>query len=145
MRRMKTLLFLSSMLLTIQLGVAEESLTAEAPALDFRTPCKSISTEEGMSGQNVARPRLTPKYPPKQPEYPADALRPGETRTVVMQLLVNEKGRVSQAKVQTSSGSAAFDLAAMKATKDWRLEPGRANEKAACMWFRFVSTGVGSK
>lgn len=143
MKCKKAMLFVSS-LLAIRLGMADESLTTEAAALDFGRPCKSVSTEEEMAGQTVARPRLTPKYPPKQPDYPPDLLSPRETRTVVMQLLVNEKGRVSQAKVQTSSGSAAFDLVAMKATKDWRLEPGRINGEARCMWFRFVSTGIGS-
>lgn len=57
-----------------------------------------------------------------------------------MLLLVNEEGYVAQAKVLKSSGSTALDRASLEASGDWRLEPGRVDGKATCMWMVFFFT-----
>ncbi|MBX7199186.1 MAG: energy transducer TonB [Rhodospirillaceae bacterium] len=66
--------------------------------------------------------------------YPAMSRRLGEEGTVVLLLTVNEEGRVTEAKVQTSSGFERLDEAAAKeAGRTWRFLPGTINGKPASM------------
>lgn len=65
----------------------------------------------------VTCPDLTP------PVYPAQARRLGEQGKVVVYVELNEKGRISAARVETSSGSKRLDEAALAAVKTWRCAP----------------------
>lgn len=57
------------------------------------------------------------------PEYPADAKVSGRTGDVVVEFVVDESGRVHDARVVQSNDS-TFDSAAVRAVSKWRFEPG---------------------
>jgi protein TonB len=62
-------------------------------------------------------------YPP--PEYPPTALREHEEGTVTIEMMVDPSGRITEAKVQRSSGYPTLDQAALEVVKrGWRFPPG---------------------
>jgi protein TonB len=59
------------------------------------------------------------------PEYPAMAQRNHYQGTVTVEIMVNETGAVTSAKVQKSSGYPVLDESAIKVVKNrWRFPPG---------------------
>lgn len=69
----------------------------------------------------VSCPERTP------PAYPAQARRFGEQGKVLLQVNLDEEGRVSAAHVVSGSGYARLDAAALAAIKTWRCQPARHN------------------
>jgi TonB family protein len=64
------------------------------------------------------------KCPPPRVIYQADLPLEGkDTGTVVLSILVDEKGRVSDPKVTQSSGSERFDRDALKTVQRWKFAP----------------------
>jgi protein TonB len=73
----------------------------------------------------------------RQPEYPASAKRLKQQGTVIMLLLVGIDGRVSDVKVETSSGFAVLDEAAsQEALRSWRYAPGSRAGVLQPLWVR---------
>ena len=68
------------------------------------------------------------------PEYPARALRNGETGTTQLALLVGADGHVTSARVERSSGSQDLDRAAIKALSLCRFQPATANGVPEAGW-----------
>jgi protein TonB len=64
-----------------------------------------------------------------RPHYPDIARKRNVQGTVVVLALVNEKGGVEETRVETSSGHALLDNAAIAAVKSWEFEPGRRGDK----------------
>ncbi len=58
------------------------------------------------------------------PDYPAVSERLGETGTVVLQLLVGVDGKVTDSRVEVSSGYTRLDDAAIKGLSRCRFTPG---------------------
>ncbi len=88
----------------------------------------------------VARVVIPPRTNPRRPNtgaediYPAMSKRLGEEGTVILLLTVSEEGRVTDAKVQTTSGFDRLDEAAAKeAVRAWRFLPGTIDGKVAAM------------
>jgi len=81
-------------------------------------------------------PEIDPKFKRRfQPEYPPTSRRLGEEGSVVLQVLVGPDGKVQDAKVQTSSGKARLDEAALKhALRAWRFTPGTEDGKPVTTW-----------
>lgn len=79
------------------------------------------------------------------PAYPAVSRRSGEEGTVVLRVELDETGRVAAAHVQSSSGHARLDEAALKAVKTWRCSPAQRNGQpvsaTALQPFKFVLRG----
>lgn len=65
-----------------------------------------------------------------QPEYPALSRRMGEEGTVMLRILVNEKGRPEQVEVQKSSGYPRLDEAARQAALRAVFKPYIENGRA---------------
>ena len=124
-------------LLGVCSAVADEPAGSEPMTVTFDRSCAAPLTQEEPSGPGVVKPRMSPKYPPRNPKLPEDA-KPGEKGVVKMWLLVNEEGYVTKAQLLKSSGSAALDRGALVTTGDWRLEPGRVDGKATCLWMTFT-------
>lgn len=61
------------------------------------------------------------------PRYPAQELRRNQQGWVVLNYVVTDDGRVIEPVVEESSGSRAFEEAAMYTVKTWRYEPARLN------------------
>lgn len=64
-------------------------------------------------------------YSQKAPSYPRKALKRGQQGTVLLMLMVDEKGRVIGVEVVETSGVSVLDKAAIKAVKRWRMEPAK--------------------
>jgi protein TonB len=74
------------------------------------------------------------------PSYPAISKRLGEQGRVVVRVLIDEKGLPQQAELQTSSGHARLDQAALNAVMSWHYVPGRKAGRAQAMWFNVPIT-----
>ena len=68
------------------------------------------------------------------PDYPPRAARLGEVGTVNLALLIGADGRVSDAKVQKSSGSRDLDRAAVAALSLCKFKPATTNGVAEPAW-----------
>lgn len=69
-----------------------------------------------------------------KPDYPARAAREGATGTVKLALLVGVDGKVSDARVDTSSGSRDLDKAAVAALSLCKFKPATTNGVAEPAW-----------
>ncbi|MBR7784139.1 MULTISPECIES: energy transducer TonB [Undibacterium] len=68
------------------------------------------------------------------PKYPKAALMNEETGTVTMGFLVGTDGKVSESRVDKSSGSKSLDKAALQALSQCKFKPGTKDGKAEQMW-----------
>jgi TonB family protein len=70
------------------------------------------------------------------PEYPRIARKRGYQGTVVLEVLVDQNGRVGDLRLFTSSGHSILDRKAMASVKVWLFEPGMKGDKKLDMWVR---------
>jgi protein TonB len=84
-------------------------------------------------GLIMARP-LYRKNP--SPRYPRQARRKGYEGTVILEVLVNQKGTVNDLRVFQSSGYEILDQSAVEAVHKWVFEPGTRNGQATKTWVR---------
>ena len=70
------------------------------------------------------------------PEYPRIARKRGYQGTVVLEVLVDQNGRVGDLRLFTSSGHSILDRKAMASVKGWLFEPGMKGDKKLDMWVR---------
>lgn len=83
----------------------------------------------------IIPPRVDPRFPPTDPEYPVTSQRLGEQGAVVVRLKVGTNGRVEQAEVEESSGSERLDKAAMtEAKRAWRYVPATEDGIPVAAW-----------
>lgn len=59
------------------------------------------------------------------PRYPMHELRRNQQGWVVLNYVVTDDGRVIEPVIEESSGSPAFERAAIQTVEDWRYEPAR--------------------
>ena len=69
-----------------------------------------------------------------KPEYPAKAARNGDTGTVSLALLIGTDGRVSDSRIEHSSGSRELDRAAQAALSMCKFKPAMNNGAAEPGW-----------
>lgn len=116
----------------------------------------SASGAESAVQFQYPRPRVAPPVPryqpapivtlpfpacdrlPQPPRYPALALARGEQGTVTLRIFVEATGRIREAQVHQSSGSARLDEAAVASTRTWTLEPGRQDTRPTAMWAEVI-------
>ena len=81
-------------------------------------------------------PEIDPRYKRRfQPDYPPTSRRLGEEGSVIVQVLVDPEGKVSDGKIQKSSGFPRLDEAALKhARRAWRFTPGTEDGKPVSVW-----------
>jgi protein TonB len=89
---------------------------------------KGEGTVESLS---QARYRETPK-----PNYPENARRKGREGTVLLRVLVDDKGHAKSVEINKSSGDDTLDRAAREAIERWRFIPAHYGEKAVESWIR---------
>ena len=107
--------------------------TDEAQPLSAATGAVDEAPVDSGPALIEARP-LYRENPP--PEYPRLARRRGYEGTVLLEVLVDEAGRVKELKLAESSGHAALDRAAEKSVKRWRFTAGRRGEDPVQMWVK---------
>ncbi len=71
-----------------------------------------------------------------RPEFPKHELTRGREGSVVLNFTVGDDGSVVDPSIEESSGSDAFNQAALEAVRQWRYEPGA--EKAESVLLNFV-------
>lgn len=69
-----------------------------------------------------------------KPEYPHADVQAAHEGTVKLAFLVDEKGKVKDSKVMTSSGFATLDEAARSALAQCSFQPARKNGKSVQQW-----------
>lgn len=103
---------------------------------DFVGTDKLLGGSEGnqrlvMTGDSVdtlPRPRTR-----KSPEYPAQARERGIEGQVVLNIKVNEDGRVEHVRIVASEPSGVFDRVAIAAVNDWTFDPALYQGKAVAV------------
>ena len=86
-------------------------------------------------------PRSDPRHPLSQPEYPPTARRLGQEGTVVLLIYVQADGKVSDVKIQKSSGFDKLDEAALReAKRSWRFIPAKEGNTPVAEWGQFAVT-----
>ncbi|MFC1824356.1 energy transducer TonB, partial [Thermodesulfobacteriota bacterium] len=70
------------------------------------------------------------------PEYPRLARRRGYQGRVLLEVLVNQEGKVQDLRLLQSSGFPVLDRAAMASVRKWGFEPGRKGDDAVDMWVK---------
>jgi protein TonB len=104
-------------------------LVAFAPLL------ANTATAQLRSGAHVLlAPKINPRAPPQQPEYPKAAKARKEEGTVTLDVYVLRDGTVGEVMVAHSSGFPDLDEAAVRAARGWHLIPGTDNGKPFSMW-----------
>lgn len=73
-----------------------------------------------------------------RPDYPPRAAREGLTGTVTLALLVGVDGRVTDSKIENTSGSKELDKAAVSALSMCKFKPARTNGVAEAAWTRMA-------
>ena len=76
----------------------------------------------------------------REPEYPAVSERLGEVGSVTLQLLVGVDGKVTDSKVEKSSGFDRLDKAAQAALSRCKFEPGTVDGAPAPAWAQLKYT-----
>lgn len=61
------------------------------------------------------------------PEYPGFALAQGKEGWVIVSYVISPTGEVVEPMIEDSSGTEAFERAAMRAVEDWRYAPATWN------------------
>jgi len=124
---------------------AAEPASNEGMRMSFDRACNRLASDvvDAVSGDQRDQtrrisPRASREFPLQQPPHPPEA--PDQEGTVVMDIFVTEAGLVSEVRVSRSSGHPVLDLAAMKITELWRLQPGTVEGEPVCMWGKFAVT-----
>lgn len=90
-------------------------VAAPAPPPAPSAPAASVTRPEPIAGQTPA------------PRYPSQALRRGESGTVVVRVDVGPDGVPMSTSIVNGSGSRLLDRAAVDAVRRWRFRPAQAN------------------
>lgn len=88
----------------------------------------------------VSRPPVVKANACRQPEYPPVSERLGEAGSVVLQLLVGVDGKVTDSKVESSSGYERLDKAAQAALSRCKFEPGTVDGVPSPAWAQLKYT-----
>lgn len=110
----------------VESAAAASTRTAAAPAA---TPVRAMPLAlelPSADAQYLNNPRL---------RYPLISHRLGEQGTVMIEVLVSDKGLAQEARIKTSSGFFRLDDAALTAVLSWRFVPGKRDGLAQSMWF----------
>jgi protein TonB len=100
------------------------------------------ATGGGIVDPPVFGPRIDPRSPLAQPDYPSSEIRKGNEGRVLIRLRIGRTGQVLAAEVVRSSGFPQLDRAALRtALREWRFLPARQGEAAIegefQTWVRF--------
>lgn len=111
----------------------DSAVAATAPASPAAEPSAPAEAGERPPPPPVRQPAaISCRVPP----YPAEARRLGQTGTVLLGLLIDETGTVTDRRVERTSGSDALDAAALTALSSCRFSPGTVDGRPHAAWAR---------
>ncbi len=105
-------------------GSAPDIASAPAPAVPAPAP-PPPRQEVPVASSTAPVPIESPA-----PRYPRDALRNGESGTVLLRVHVGPDGTTQAVDLVQGSGSRSLDRAATEAVKRWRFQPAQRNGEA---------------
>jgi periplasmic protein TonB len=115
-----------------ELQIAAEPVAAPTKAI---TTSSQPAPPKPAAKDVIVQAKVNPRHPLERPDYPASEKRAGHEGAVLLNIYVDESGRVTQAKVEKTSGFPALDEAAVRqALRSWRLIPGTKNGTPAAGW-----------
>jgi protein TonB len=122
--------------------VTAQSATSTATA-QSNTPPQAIPISAASAPAVPAPAPVTLELPSSdaqylqnpKPNYPNQSKRLSEQGTVLIRVLVSDKGAAKEAHIQTSSGFFRLDNAALSTVLTWRFVPGKRAGIAESMWF----------
>ncbi len=97
---------------------------------DVSTRTAARTEPSASAAMQMARPLYLTNRTPK---YPRMARKKGYEGTVVLEVLVDENGKVDDLMLFKSSGHAILDKAAISSVKKWLFEPGTIGQKRVKM------------
>lgn len=101
------------------------------------TTVSPVTTTEPTARESaVTQPSVDSRFGLSEPPYPASERRDGHQGTVMLAIEVLENGRIGQVRIDSSSGYARLDEAAVRQAKRWRLKPGMRDGVPVIMWKR---------
>ena len=114
-----------------------DQTTETAPALGTRgTVIRNVSAGSGTPSL-IDHPATYPDYLSNPaPEYPRSELPRGRESVVVLTVRVSTQGRAEKIAVTGSSGSPAFDEAAVRAVRRWRFVPATRAGNPVAGWVK---------
>jgi protein TonB len=134
---------------TTQPKIVAPRVEVEVPQQPTEAPIQATVEPQPAADPGPATPEAPPANPNAgkmfsaaladaggcaKPDYPAKAARAGETGTVSLALLIGADGRVSDSKIQRSSGSRELDRAAQSALSMCKFKPAMNNGAAEPGW-----------
>lgn len=98
---------------------------ASAPAAAASDARPATETLSPPAPAETPPQRIVEQSPP--PQYPASALRSGQSGSVLLDVMVDAQGRPARVNIARRSGSRALDRAAVQAVEKWRFTPATVN------------------
>jgi protein TonB len=135
--------------------VKEDTPPPPPPPPTFETPPPPFIPPPEINIASAPRPNAitttttqrAPSSPPvvkakncREPDYPSISQRLNETGSVVLQLLVGTDGKVTDSKIEKSSGFPRLDEAARRALSLCKFTPGTTDGVAQPMWAQLKYT-----
>ncbi len=91
---------------------------------------------EGADGPPITLPRQEASHLSNPaPRYPSLSRRFGEQGRVLLDVYILPDGTVGEIRLNTSSGFARLDEAALAAVRHWRFVPARRGDEAIPYWY----------
>ena len=118
----------------------DSPVTGRGDSVHLRQPPASDAAAASAQPEKVEkqpernRPPSAVHHPP--PEYPQRARARGWQGTVIVEVLVDPAGRVSEARLVATSGHEVLDRAALEEVQNWRFRPGQQDGKNSAMRVR---------
>ncbi len=111
---------------------ADAGSASAAPSAAPAAPAQTGAVQPSPASASATTRELPVPIPEQspQPEYPASALRSGQTGTVRVRVEVDAQGVPGAVVVVDRSGSRDLDRAAVDAVKSWRFQPALRNGQA---------------
>ena len=116
-----------------------DTLAVKQPTVDVHADTITIEPEDIRPEKKISIAPIQKKAIPiyrqnKQPPYPVMAKRRGYEGEVLLHVLVDSEGKVSELKIKHSSGHKSLDRAALKTVRNWLFTPATEGDRPVVMW-----------
>jgi len=141
---------------TLNSSLRPEASSSKAPAPTSALPTQELASVPASAkpGNPASRSEQLPSAAPESggetanasywrnpaPTYPARALRQRVEGTVLLAVQVLASGQTGEIKLESSSGSALLDEAAINTVRTWQFVPAVLNGKPVAQWINVPIT-----
>jgi protein TonB len=128
-----------------EINIAQQAPRPTAITTVTNTPAPTPPPPSPVKATGVTVKPVVKAKNCREPDYPAVSERLGEAGSVVLQLLVGVDGKVTDSKIESSSGYERLDKAAQAALSRCRFTPGTVDGAPAPGWAQLKYTFKPSK